>query len=183
MCGYTTTPAARARFCKTIMRDLALTSVSMSYQIDQSGKIERTNKDTVLCLSNGEWDAIVIKAKTKRQLQDIFRRYGQPRNFILFTFSALVAILLERNEKVPQVEIDREYYGKEAIIKNIVLEMVDSRRHSLEIYFGQIGKKAMAHHRAYAVATKKLQPSAVIGIDEILEKTKKTEVAKGLKKG
>lgn len=36
------------------------------YLIDQSGKIEQTPKNTVLCLANGTIDTILIKAKIKR---------------------------------------------------------------------------------------------------------------------
>lgn len=89
----------------------------MPKQIDQSGKIEQTNKDTILCLSNDDWDAIKISAKTKRQLQEIFRRNGQNRNFVLFTFSAGLAILIDRNSRLHHLIIDREYYGHEAVIK------------------------------------------------------------------
>src|SRR5437762_13916338 len=62
-------------------------------QLDQSGKIEQTQYSTVLCLSNGDWYAVRIRAATKRQLQEIFRRNGQVRNYILFTFSATLALL------------------------------------------------------------------------------------------
>jgi len=52
----------------------------MVYEIDQSGKIEDTSKDTVLCISNGYYLSVKLKAKTKRQLQKIFRKNGQTRN-------------------------------------------------------------------------------------------------------
>lgn len=122
--------------------------IFMQCQIDQSGKIEKTNKDTVLCLSNDNWDAVVIKAKTKRQVQEIFRRNGQNRNFVLFTFSAGLAILISRNIDIFDILIDREYFGKESIIKNVILEMLKMKERVPKIYFGNIGKKAMACTRS-----------------------------------
>lgn len=153
----------------------------MSYQIDQSGKIEQTNKDTVLCLSNSEWDAVKIKGRTKRQIQEIFRRNGQIRNFVLFTFSAGLAILLKKNLKVRTVTIDQEYYGKEAIIKNILLEMFKREKRLPEISFGQIGRKVMAHQRAYLIFSGKLKKYRTLKAEEILKQIKKTEVGKRLK--
>lgn len=153
----------------------------MQCQIDQSGKIEKTNKDTVLCLSNDNWDAVVIKAKTKRQVQEIFRRNGQNRNFVLFIFSAGLTILISRNIDIFDILIDREYFGKESIIKNVILEMLKMKERAPKIYFGNIGKKAMAHHRAYAVAIGKLKASCLITEKEILAQIKNTEVGKRLK--
>ena len=72
----------------------------MRLQIDQSGKIEQTNKKTVLCLSNKEWYALVIPGKVKRQVQEVFRRHGQIRNFILFTFCAGIALLLQKARQI-----------------------------------------------------------------------------------
>ncbi|HLF18836.1 MAG TPA: hypothetical protein VI749_08100 [Candidatus Omnitrophota bacterium] len=153
----------------------------MPHQIDQSGKIEATSKNTILCLSNDEWIAVKIEAKAKRQLQEIFRRNGQPRNFVLFTFSAGLAILLDRTKHISRIMVDQEYYGKEAVIKNIVLKMLKHREGPLEINFGNIGKKALAHHRAYAVATGRLKASYTVGLKELYYKIKMTEVGKRLK--
>ena len=40
----------------------------MPIEIDQSNKIERTEKDTILALSNNEQRAIVIPARIKREV-------------------------------------------------------------------------------------------------------------------
>ena len=153
----------------------------MPYQVDQSGKIEATSKDTILCLSNDQWTAVKIEARTKRRLQEIFRRNGQPRNFVLFSFCAGVAVLLDQAQHIYKVMVDREYYGKEFIMKNILLEMLNKRHIPLEICFGMIGKKAMAHHRAYAVAVGKLKTFYTLGAEEVMSKIKMTEVGKRLK--
>jgi hypothetical protein len=153
----------------------------MGYQIDQSGKIENTNKNTILCLANGSWDAVIIKAKTKRQIQEIFRRNGQIRNYVLFTFSIILAILLKRNSKIGQVFVDTEYMGKDAIIKNITLEVLDKLKLIPDIHFGFVGKSSPAHDKATKIAHNKLKAKCEISALEVLRALKKTEVGKQLK--
>ncbi len=153
----------------------------MKYQIDQSGKIEKTNKNTVLCISNGDWDAVLIEARTKRQLQEIFRRNGQIRNFVIFTFCAGLAILIKRNLKAGAIIIDREYYGREATIKEILLEMLEESRTDIPIAFGQIGKHSPAHMMAKEIFRGNKKAGCVISFNELLRQTKKTEVGKRLK--
>lgn len=65
----------------------------MSYQIDQSGKIEQTSKVTVIALSNSKQASIILKAKDKRDLQGIFRQAGKPKVFTIQVFSALTYLL------------------------------------------------------------------------------------------
>ena len=44
----------------------------MNIEIDQSGKVEETQHDTILAFSNGKSKAVSISARTKRKLQDVF---------------------------------------------------------------------------------------------------------------
>lgn len=143
----------------------------MKVEIDQSGKIEDTSKNTVLAFSNKIWSAIVIPAKVKRQMQEIFRRRGKPRIFVLRTFSAGVVLLIKDYQKqITDVQIDTEYSGHEAVIKDIIVQMLREQNVSEpNIYFGRIGKKSMAHHRAYAVALGKLEPERKVGLDELVK--------------
>lgn len=152
----------------------------MKYQIDQSGKIENTNKDTVLCLSNNKWDAVLIKARTKRQIQEIFRRHGQIRNYVLFTFCAGLSLLIKRNIKIKRIIIDKEYIGHEPIIEKITNEMLKDKKVP-EIIFDLIGKEVMAHKRANDIASKKLKTKKTLNLEEILGQIKMTEVGKRLK--
>lgn len=59
----------------------------MNYQIDQSGKIEQTNKDTVLAAANEENKAVILPVKEKRRLQEWFRQIGLPEVFIDAVFT------------------------------------------------------------------------------------------------
>ena len=152
----------------------------MTYQIDQSGKVEQTNKNTVFCLSNDSWDAILTSAKTKRQLQEIFRRHGQIRNFVLFTFCAGVSLLIKRNRQVKSVTVDREYYGKESVIKNIIRSMLDEKSR-IHINFGFVGKQSRAHLLGLAITRRQKKPAKKFKANELLIVIKKTEVGKRLK--
>ena len=151
----------------------------MVYQIDQSGKIEQTNLNTILCISNATWHAITIQAKTKRQLQEIFRRNGQIRNFILFTFCAGLSLLLTSKQQ-HLVIIDREYYGKEAVIKSLLLKMVGAKKLP-QLRFALIGKESPAHVRALAITRKQIKAKETATIDRLLKAIKKTEVGNRLK--
>jgi len=153
----------------------------MRVEIDQSGKVEQTEKDTVLCLSNDHWDAVTIKARTKRQIQENFRRSGQTRNFIIFTFSAALAILIRRNLKSGKIIIDREYFGKEPVINELLLEMLHSAKNIPDIYFYEIGKESQAHAIAHDIATKEIKTKKIVSFEEIFREIKRTEVGKRLK--
>ena len=54
----------------------------MRIEIDQSGKIENTNKNTIIAFSNNKFKSIFISAKDKREIQKFFRRIGKPRIFV-----------------------------------------------------------------------------------------------------
>ena len=136
--------------------------------IDQSGKIEQTNKNTVLCLANGTWDSVLLTAKVKRQLQEMFRRKGQPRKFVLLTFSAILGILLLKNSDKTRITIDREYYGKEDIISNTIDEMFTLNKLP-KIKFGHVGKNSNAHKYAHKIAVGELKSKKLVSLGEILK--------------
>lgn len=154
---------------------------SMKIQIDQSGKIEQTNKDTILCISNSDWDSILISARIKRQMQRMFRSEGLVRMYVLLTFSAGLALLIKRNNLYQIITVDKEYYGHEKTILSMIHTMIGAIEKVPRIEFALIGKKALAHHRAYAVAVKKLKPGKRVTFEELYSQIKKTEVGKRLK--
>lgn len=123
---------------------------SINYQIDQSGKIEQTNKLTVIAFSNGKHGSVKLSAKDKRYLQDIYRQAGKSKSFILQVFSALLYLLFEkcRLEKT-MVVIDKEYPGHEPLIKSYLLQLARKRGKiklsSDELRFGLVGKGSNSH--------------------------------------
>ncbi|MCG2700747.1 hypothetical protein L6267_01100 [Candidatus Parcubacteria bacterium] len=66
----------------------------MKIEIDQSGKIENTGKDTIIAFSNGSFGSISISAKDKREIQRIFRKIGKPRVFVYRVFAVLIFLLI-----------------------------------------------------------------------------------------
>lgn len=122
----------------------------MTLQIDQSGKIEQTNKNTVVALSNSVQTSIILKAKDKRNLQDIYRAARKPRMFSIQVFAALTYLLLEKAKiRSGMVYIDKEYPGHEAVIKSYIIQLIRKRRKiklaSEDIRFMLVGKTSNAH--------------------------------------
>jgi len=54
----------------------------MRVEIDQSGKIEDKSKVTIIAFSDGVSFSVKIPGRVKRQLQEEFRRRGEPQLFI-----------------------------------------------------------------------------------------------------
>ena len=126
----------------------------VAYQIDQSGKIEQTSKVTVIAISNSIQATIILKAKDKRDLQDIYRQAGKPKVFAIQVFSALTYLLLEKAKiEIGMVYIDKEYPGHEAIIKSYVNQLIKKRgKINLEpenIRFTLVGKSSNVHLYGY----------------------------------
>ncbi len=141
----------------------------MAYQIDQSNKIEQTNKDTVLALSNSIHCSVKIISKTKRQAQEMFRMNGESRVFVFKTFAAGIYLLLKNsNIKQGKIIIDIEYPGRDKQIKLHVENMLsENEKNKIEIIFKPIGKSSPAHNLAYKVSTGKNSADKIISLKEI----------------
>lgn len=153
----------------------------MNIEVDQSNKVEQTEKDTVLALANGINFALLVKSKSKKSIQEEFRLRGEPRNFIIFTFSLLLVILLKKAKPVGVVTVDLEYADKERIIRERLTQY--SRQLGFEydwslIAFKRVGKSSPAHKLAGKVSAGKQRPSFVVSEEKLLNllflKKKKT---------
>lgn len=142
----------------------------MRIEINQSIKIEQTNKDTILGLANKEAFTVLIDRKIKRKLQEEFRKQGKPRLFVYRTFIAGVVLLFKyaQLKNLSRVVIDEEYYGKDKMLKSMFLEMW-SRFFSEapEVSFEKIGKKSKVHSVCYSAMKGKCKPDKVLGFEEI----------------
>lgn len=138
-------------------------------EVDQSGKIEDTSKDTIIAFSNGVSGSLKIPSRIKRQLQEIFRREGKISVFIYRTFAAGLYFLLAKQFKSQeQIIVDREYTGHESQIKDIFLEFGSLNKSNLpNIIFGEIGKSSPAHKLASSVAHKKINATKTLSFEEI----------------
>jgi len=142
----------------------------MRIEINQSIKIEQTNKDTIIGLSNKTTFTILINMRTKRKLQEEFRKQGKPRLFVYRTFIAGV-ILAFRYAKIKnlfKIVIDEEYYGKDKMLKSMFLEMWSRFfREIPEVSFEKIGKKSKVHNVCYLVMKGRNKADKVIGFEEL----------------
>lgn len=114
------------------------------YEVDQSNKVEQTWKDTVLALSNDSEFTLLLRARDKRVIQEQFRLRGEPRNFILFTFSALLVFLLKNTKPTTLVTVDLEYKDSENIIHDRLINysrLLKFDLNKVPVVFKSIGKK------------------------------------------
>src|ERR1041384_1449181 len=103
----------------------------MTYQIDQSGKVEDTNKLTVVAYANGKIKSIKIGSTEKQKLLAAMRTLDYPkRNYAYKIFAALIYFLLA-DEIVDFVVIDREYVGHDVPIKRFLIYLLDKNGRSI----------------------------------------------------
>lgn len=143
----------------------------MTYEVDQSIKIEQTERDTILAIANGSNFAIVLKREDKRFLQKIFRERGEPRVFIYFVFAAMLTILLVETKIAESIVIDQEYLSHEDLIKLKLKKFLrDQKKESLfdNISFGLIGKKSPAHSYAAKILSGKIKPQKIVKLQNLL---------------
>jgi len=148
----------------------------MKVFIDQSGKIEDTSKPTVLAFSNSEQYSILITAKTKRQIQEIFRRHGLINIYIYITFSAALYFLIDKINRKCDFIIDNEYPGKDKIIISTLKNLLNKNKKP-EHYFSvsRIGNNPKVHYAAKNVLDKKKKADKIVSLKELLKTLKMTD--------
>lgn len=149
----------------------------MGIEVDQSNKIERTSKDTVLAMSKLE-RSLVIPANVKREVLAVLRGRGKSRNVACCQlFAAGIFILLrphlrEITKRREQVVIDTEYTGHEDKIKGMLLRCIRGEGHDVpkdRIYFAKVGKSSQSHQIAWRVQHGLTSADSVVSLDEILQ--------------
>ncbi len=135
----------------------------MTFEIDQSGKLEHLNTITVVAGSNKYSNAIKITASEKRKLIQQLRKSLIPHKDLLpILFGILVFILIRDLKEIPSVIlIDEEYTGKDEIIKETIQKLLEGEklREHVIIRFGRIGKLSPAHKLAWSIHRGKLRKS------------------------
>ena len=142
----------------------------MIIEIDQSNKIEKTNKDTVIGLANSKEFTALIDRRIKRKLQEDFRKQGKPRPFVYRTFIAGIVLLIKysRLENIFRIVIDKEYFGKDKILRSMFLEMWSRYFTGVpEISFESIGKKSKAHNISYLTMKRKSKVDKILQYEEL----------------
>lgn len=146
-------------------------------EIDQSNKVERLQKDTVLALSNQQQYTIVITSSVKRAVFKKLLTIGKSRKHAyLWIFSSGVFLLLKTHLPViikrhEIIVIDTEYTGHEGNIKSVILRHCRNAGFNLsahQIRFEQIGKSSNAHNLAYDVQRGRGKANRKIKQEEIM---------------
>ena len=140
------------------------------FEIDQSVRVEELNKDTIIGLANIEFSyTAVISAKVKRKLYEVYRLQGKRKQFAPRVFAAaIVATMQKSGYKFHDIIVDIEYPGYELEIA----KTVNAAFPDLNVYFGSIGKKSVAHYVAYGVHIRRIKENISIRIDDLLNATK-----------
>lgn len=145
----------------------------MKIEIDQSGKIEETHRETILAYSNSKLFSVKITAKSKRKLQELFREIGEPKSYVIAIFSVGIFLLIEDNlQNIDSIIIDSEYRGKEQNILKILDNLFEA--HKIKkipvIQFKSIGKLSKAHLVAIEVFRKKRAVNKILKFEDFANK-------------
>lgn len=147
----------------------------MKIEIDQSGKIEDTARNTIVAFSNSKSYSIKLESETKRKLQLLFRQHAKTKIFIYKIFAAMIYLLISRHiNKITHVVIDIEYQGHELLIKDLLIRYL--KAHNLPvpyIDFQRIGNKPKVHYVAYNTFIGARKADRLIDFDTILKVIKK----------
>lgn len=145
----------------------------MHIEVDQSGRVEQTNTDTILALSNRIQRSIRLPAKVKREAIQILREQGvTPETYYLKIFCAGLFVLLKPVLRETQgILIDQEYIGKDQTIKLFLLQMakkerVDFRKATITV--GKIKDKSPAHDLAWSLRRKKGGENEKVSLERVL---------------
>ncbi|HCA67003.1 MAG: hypothetical protein UW39_C0005G0033 [Parcubacteria group bacterium GW2011_GWC2_44_17] len=144
----------------------------MRIEIDQSGKIEDTARNTVIAFSNTDRKSICISSADKRTLQKIFRQKGKHKVFVYQLFALLIFLLIKSGLRgYDSIIIDVEYEGKESLIKSFLVRYCSCNNAHFDktiVQFRRIGKGSPAHAYALDVLRRKRAPDTTATIEEIL---------------
>ena len=141
----------------------------MRIEIDQSGKIEQTDLDTVIAFRNHEQYSILLKKRIKAEILNEYRNKYRDIHYRLF---AILVFYCIRNyiHKIQLIIIDIEYENKDAEIKNHLLRFIYKEYMNFDkklIIFSRITKKSEAHRIAYQTFIGKLAPNKVMTKSEV----------------
>ena len=144
----------------------------MRLHVDQSSKVEQTNKPTVVAYSNEEQRALLAPARVKREILARLRRRGhESKAAVLMVFAALLALLLrDLVEQAATILIDDEYTGQQPAIKSRLLFYLERSGVMMlpdVLQFGHIGKASPAHTLAIAVYRGKRAPDHRVTSEEL----------------
>ena len=144
----------------------------MKILIDLSGRIEQTNMCTVVAYSNGHSKSIYISAKSKRKLQDLFKKVNKPRMFVIRTYVALLFLLVKDDVgSITSLSIDKEYEGHEELVRGQLINLIRKDGRFFEkqkIQFCLVGKKSNCHKVAINTFRGDASPDITVTYEDIV---------------
>jgi len=147
----------------------------MKVEIDQSGKLEQLNTNTILSFANGKSGSILITVSIKRQLIQYARKslFSEKDNLIVL-FSILIFLLILDQPNGVNFIIDEEYTGKDKIIERALTRLLQIKfknKWTGNLIFKQIGKQSPSHKLCWSIhRNKKLQKYVrKITLEEIIK--------------
>lgn len=146
----------------------------MEIEVDQSFKVERTNRPTAIAFTNDAIRSILIPAKVKQHAIARLRTLGKKgHRATLFLFAALTFLLIQDElPRLTRLWIDLEYTGHDNDIRAVLLNLIRAVMPDFpadRIAFRQVGKKSQAHTRALAVHRGGVEPDRIITLEDILK--------------
>jgi len=138
----------------------------MKYEVDQSVKVEQTNRNTIIAIANDKYAyTLKIDSKIKQSIQKYFNKIKKPKMFAVYLFTAGLIVLIKKSKIQNSVAIiDLEYYGYNKIIENELNKNINQK---LEFRFSRIGKKSPAHNLAYLTFKRRIKPNYIINKSEL----------------
>lgn len=142
----------------------------MTIEIDQSGKLEQLDTDTIIAFSNAKNGANYLKAGTKRKVIQALRTTLIPKKELYPILFAILVFLLvgPLKEKTSTIILDEEYTGKNDIVKETLEKLLVKQfkeKWQGIIRVSQIGKHSPAHILAWETHRQKSR----LGIRRITE--------------
>ncbi len=140
----------------------------MHIEIDQSGKIEQTDMDTIVAFSNNHQYAILLPKQVKKIL---IRKYRKEKQIILKLFVICVYYSIKDYiNEIGSIVIDNEYEGKQNYIKSTLLTLIRKHNHNFNkkiIRFSNITKRSKAHEAASNVKRNYAKPQKTLSENDV----------------
>lgn len=147
----------------------------MRVEVDQSGKIEQLNKDSVIAFSNRNQYSVLIPKLIKQEAYKLYKRKIKNLRYKLFCIGIYYCLQHYIKEK-ELITICCEYSGKENLIKSLLLNYLrkdDTKIDPKIIHFGIIGKKSNAHAVAIDVFRGNRKPNKILSLEDVEKWLKK----------
>lgn len=150
-----------------------------SVEVDQSIRFDDTSNDTVVAYANGIRYSVLIPSTVKRECLRVLREAGYTaRNLYIQLFStALYFLLKDKIQTISRVVIDLEYPGKDAQIRERLLNLLRRDGQAVEpeqIEFASVGKGSPAHKLALDTLRRREQPDLVLTEEDLLGEFSRT---------